>query len=217
MTKVVIEAEKCNLERPVRLLLFGDVHCDEAACHAIVNLSKQADVVIGVGDYATFRKGLDNTIACLSGIERPTLLVFGNHESREELSHACASASWTSARVLHGDAVTINGQTFFGIGGSTPVTPFGDWSVDVPESTAEELLAKAPENCILISHSPPYHCLDLAKNNQHLGSRSIRQFIETRHPGLAVCGHIHETWDCRDLIGEVPVINPGPKGLLIEY
>ena len=201
----------------MKLLLFGDVHCDEASCHAIVNLSKQADVVIGAGDYATFRKGLDNTIACLSGIEVPTLLVFGNHESQEELSHACVAASWTSARVLHGEAVTMGGQSFFGIGGATPVTPFGEWSVDVPESMAEKLLAKAPENCILISHSPPYQCLDLARNNQHLGSQAIRQFIETRHPALAVCGHIHETWNCRDLIENVPVINPGPQGTLIEY
>ena len=199
----------------VKLLLFGDVHCDENVCKHIADFSRQADVVIGVGDYATFRKGLDKTIASLAAIEAPTLLVFGNHESPEELSRACAS--WPSARILHGETATINGQTFFGIGGSTPVTPFGEWSVDVAEEVAETLLAKAPDNCVLISHSPPLNCLDLAGNNQHLGSRAIRDFIETRHPGLAVCGHIHETWNCRDTIGNVPVINPGPGGILIDY
>ena len=199
----------------MKLLLFGDVHCDENACKHIVKLSRQADVVIGVGDYATFRKGLDKTIAWLSAIETPTLLVFGNHESPDELSRACAS--WASVRILHGEGVTINDQLFFGIGGSIPVTPFGDWSVDVSEEVAETLLAKAPEDCVLITHSPPLNCLDLAGNNQRLGSRSIRDFIETQQPGLAVCGHIHEAWNCRDIIGAVPVINPGPGGMLINY
>lgn len=199
----------------MKLLLFCDVHCDENRCKHIVELSKQADVVIGSGDYATFRQGLDETIGYLSPIETPTLLVFGNHESQEELFHACRG--WEFARILHGDAATVQGQVFFGIGGCTPVSPFGDWSVDVPEETASELLEKAPENCILITHSPPFECLDLAHNNQHLGSRAIRQFIETRKPGFVVCGHIHETWNCRDTIGTVSVINPGPGGILFEY
>lgn len=172
-------------------------------------------MVIGAGDYATFRKGLDKTIARLSAIETPTLLVFGNHESPEELARACAP--WPAARILHGRGVTINGHTFFGIGGSTPVTPFGEWSVDVAEDVARTLLAKAPDNCVLISHSPPLNCLDLAGNNQHLGSRAIREFIETRSPGLAVCGHIHEAWNCRDSISGVCVINPGPQGVILDY
>ena len=198
----------------MKLLLFSDLHQDEAACAGLLKKASQADVVIGAGDFASFRRGLEKTIQQLCTIKTPTLLVFGNHENEAELIRACRC--WPAAQVLHGREFTVKGISFFGIGGATPVTPFsGQWSVDVPEEEAAQLLSQAPKGGVLITHSPPLNCLDRAGTGQHLGSHAIRHHIENTSPALVVCGHIHETWQCRDTIGEVPVINPGPRGIFV--
>lgn len=199
----------------MKLLLFADIHRDPEAIEAVVRQSKEADVAIGAGDYALFREGLRETVESLSRIAIPTLLVHGNHESPEELAEACAG--WEQARILHGNSVRICGVTFFGIGGATPVTPFPEWSVDVPEEEAARLLAECPPNAVLISHSPPLGCLDEIAGNRHIGSRSVRDFVEKRKPPLLVCGHVHETWARRDFLAGVPVVNPGPAGRLFPF
>ena len=198
----------------MNLLLFGDIHRDLGACEAIVRRSREADLVIGVGDYALFRKGLRETMAPLSRIAVPTLLVHGNHESTEELAAACVG--WKQVRLLHGNSVRIGSMAFFGLGGATPLTPFGSWSVDIPEEEAARLLDRCPPNAALISHSPPFRCLDRIADDRFVGSRAVRRFVETRKPPLVVCGHIHESAGQRDLLAGVPVVNPGPGGILLE-
>ena len=46
------------------------------------------------------------------------ILVAGNNESTDELRDACRT--WDSAQVLHGTGVTLNGASFFGLGGGIP-------------------------------------------------------------------------------------------------
>jgi Icc-related predicted phosphoesterase len=199
----------------MRYLLFSDIHGELEKCEALVKKAETVDVVLGAGDYGSFRKGLKNPLEILSRIEKPTLLVHGNHESLKELQAACKN--WTSARVLHGTSFTIHGVTFFGIGGATPVTPFIPWSVDVSEEDAAKLLANCPKNAVLISHSPPYKCLDaIAPPKKHIGSKAIKACIEEKSPRFVVCGHIHEAWSQQDAVGSVPVINAGPFGLIFE-
>ncbi len=67
--------------------------------------------------------------------------------------------------------------------------------------TIEEDLKSAhmtfsPRETIYVFHSPPYNTrLDLLPHMQHVGSKAIRQFIETQRPLLVLSGHIHETVD----------------------
>ncbi|MFP4306452.1 MAG: metallophosphoesterase family protein [Desulfococcaceae bacterium] len=199
----------------MKLLLFGDIHGDMDAIAAVVRQSRDADVAIGAGDFALFRQGLAATMAALSGIRIPTILVHGNHESLEELVRACGD--WKEAHVLHGNSVEILGATFFGLGGATPVTPFPEWSVDVPEWAAARLLSECPPGAILVSHSPPLGCLDEIEGNRRIGSRAVRDFVVDRKPPLVVCGHIHETWARREYLAGVPVVNPGPAGRLLPF
>lgn len=197
----------------MKLLIFSDLHGDMDACREVIEKSKAADVVIGAGDFALFRQNLMPAIQALSVIDIPALLVFGNHESPEELARAIDG--WKTAILLHGTATHIREVPFFGIGGATPVTPFGNWSVDVSEDNAAGLLKQAPAHTVLITHSPPYGHLDAA-GGRHLGSRSILSCIKTVQPRLAVCGHIHESFGRQVLIGTTPVINPGPRGMLVD-
>lgn len=195
----------------MKLLLFSDLHCDAPAAQAIVDRAAEVDVVIGAGDFATCRKGIEITINVLRAIDRPTVLVPGNGESVEELAAACDG--WESAHVLHGTGTTIRDVPFFGLGGGVPVTPFGDWSYDFTEEQAAKLLADCPKWAVLVSHSPPQGVVDLDASGNHLGSTAVRDAIEERSPTLVVCGHVHACWRQIGQIGSSPVVNAGPHGL----
>ena len=56
---------------------------------AIVDASREADVVVGAGDFATKGIGLRDTIDLLRAVVVPTVLVAGNHDDLDELRGAC--------------------------------------------------------------------------------------------------------------------------------
>jgi len=197
----------------VRLLAFSDLHRDLAQAAALVEMSSQADVVIGAGDFASVHEGLEETIAALATIERPTVLVPGNNETIDALRGA--ASGWSAARVLHGEGAMIEGTEFFGLGAGVPVTPW-DWSFDLDEEAAAAMLAPCPPGAILVLHSPPQgHCDDNGAG-MHFGSEALLEAIEEKGPRLAVCGHIHESWGCESSVGGTPVRNLGPSGAWIE-
>lgn len=198
----------------MRLLLFSDLHCDTRVAERLVEMSEQVDVVVGAGDFATMRRGLQPMIDVLRAILRPSVVVAGNSESFDELSDVCRQ--WDSAHVLHGTSVTIAGQTFFGLGGAVPETPFGAWSYDLSEDTARQLLAECPGGAVMVTHSPPKGCVDRSSTGQSLGSVAILQALERVRPPLLVCGHIHES--AGQLLNHegTQVINAGPSGRVFE-
>jgi len=85
--------------------------------------------------------------------------------------------------------------------------------------TMEEELTQLPvpesfQKTIYVMHAPPFQTnLDHLYDGRHIGSRSIRQFIEKNQPYLTLHGHIHESprvsgkyWE---RIGNTLCINPG--------
>ena len=197
----------------MRILAFSDLHRDLDQAAALTEMSKDADVVIGAGDFASIHQGLEETIEALSGIETPTVLVPGNNETLEALREA--SSVWPAATVLHGDSTEVDGRIFFGLGGGIPVTPW-DWSFDVEESDAESLLGGLEPGSVLIVHSPPKGHCDEAGSGLSLGSKAILKAIEDKQPVLAVCGHIHESWGEESRVGDTEIVNLGPGGRFFE-
>lgn len=196
----------------MKILAFSDLHGDQDQAQRFVELAGDADVVIGAGDFASVRLGIRRTIAPLSAIEKPTVLVPGNNESQSELAEACEG--WSSVILLHGESTEIDDLTFFGLGGGVPVTPFS-WSFDLSEREADEKLEGCPQGCVLVVHSPPKGYVDEA-HGRHMGSEAILAAIETKRPALVVCGHIHESWGREATIGSTPVVNLGPEGRFFE-
>jgi uncharacterized protein len=190
----------------VRLLAFSDLHRDLAQAARLVELSGEADVVAGVGDFASVHSGLEETLAALRPIEAELLLVPGNNETADALREA--ARDW--AAVLHGEAAQAGGVSFFGLGAGVPTTPW-DWSFDLTEEEAETMLAGLEENAVLLSHSPPKGHVD-----KGLGSEAVLRAIESKHPRLVLCGHIHELWGQESRVDGTPVLNLGPAGTLID-
>lgn len=196
----------------MKLLAFSDLHCDLPQAHELTQKSADVDVVIGAGDFASVHRELEETLAVLSAIDKPTVLVPGNNETEDELREACAG--WSTARVLHGEGCEIEGVSFYGLGGGVPPTPW-DWSFDLTEQEAANKLAGCPEGCVLIVHSPPRGHVD-GQGEAHLGSAAILETIEAKKPRLTVCGHVHECWGEESRIGETRVLNLGPAGVSID-
>ncbi|MDX1520548.1 MAG: metallophosphoesterase family protein [Anaerolineae bacterium] len=199
----------------MKLLLFSDVHSSLWHCERLVEQADDVDLVIGAGDLGNVRRGLERTVKALGKIKKPTVLVPGNSESDEELL-AVAGQFWPAATVLHGTGTEIAGIPFFGIGGGIPITPFGAWSFDFSEDEAETLLANCPPAAVLISHSPPKGAVDVSSSGRSLGSVAVRAAIERLQPRLVVCGHIHASAGQHQMIGDTPVVNAGPDGLMWE-
>jgi uncharacterized protein len=197
----------------VKLLAFSDLHTDVEQARRLVERSAEADVVVGVGDFASVHSGLEETIAALREIDGPVIVVPGNNETEDSLREACRG--WDSALVLHGQDAEIDGIAFFGIGGGVPVTPW-EWSFDLAEEEAARMLEGCPEGCVLAVHSPPRGHVDLNRSGEHLGSESVLHAIQAKRPRLALCGHIHEQWGKESKIGPSRVINLGPTGMVLE-
>lgn len=198
----------------MKILMFSDLHRDVNAATELVQKARQADVIIGAGDFANRHQGLHDTLDILADIRKPAVLVPGNGETVDELRQA--AAEWKSARVLHGSGCEISGQAFWGVGGGIPVTPFGDWSYDFDEQQAAAMLNGCPVGAVLVVHSPPLDTVDYDAAGRIRGSEAIRQAILDKQPRLVVCGHIHSSWGKQAVLNTTTIINAGPAGQWFE-
>ena len=197
----------------MKLLAFSDLHRDLDQAATLTEMSAEADVVIGAGDFASVHEGLEETIGALAGITTPTVLVPGNNETADALR--AAAGAWAAATVLHGEGTTIDGVEFFGLGAGIPVTPW-DWSFDLADEEATAMLEPCPAGAVLVLHSPPRGHCDSSADGTHFGSPALLAGIEAKQPRLAVFGHIHEAWGCESEVGSTPLRNLGPTGTWIE-
>ena len=191
----------------MRVLAFSDLHMARSRAAEIVAASAEADLVIGAGDFCNMRQGLDQAMAMLSGITAPFVMVPGNAESVQDLLEAAPEGR----HVLHGTGMTLDGLRLFGLGYGVPVTPFGDWSCDLTEAEAAELLERCEAADILISHSPPKGHGDVTSTGDAVGSVAVRDAVERLQPQYAFCGHIHDSWGYRGTLGRTQVANLGPE------
>jgi len=54
------------------------------------------------------------------------------------------------------------------------------------------------DKLILVIHTPPYGTVcDFNRENKHVGSKAVREFIEKHQPYATLHGHIHETVDLK--------------------
>lgn len=196
----------------MKLLLFSDLHCNNMAANFLLHCVQEADIVVGAGDFCSAHRGLHRIFTVLKNISKPFIVVPGNNETDNALRQELEGQP--NIFVLHGEGCQIQDIAFFGIGGGIPTTPFGKWSFDFTEHEAFKLLKDCPQQCVLISHSPPYGVVDVSSSGKHLGSKTIREQIEKKQPRLVVCGHIHGSQGKIGKIKESYVINAGPRGII---
>jgi Icc-related predicted phosphoesterase len=151
-------------------------------------------------------KGL---LADLGGAGSPIYFVPGNMDGFDLIAWQGSG----NVHALHGRCENWEGVCLIGLGGSphgafsTPI----EYSEEVAAETLERALKSYQEGSIvLVSHCPPKDTkIDRVVVGQHVGSTSVRKFIEKTHPSLVVSGHVHEAQGS-DKIGASVLVNPGP-------
>ncbi len=195
----------------MKILFFSDLHQNSTAISQILEQLKRVDVGFGLGDYATFGKGLLETVEQLdTGLD--LYLLPGNHDDAEELNEICKDLS--NLHYFHADFVTLGKITFAGLGGGLPGLPFG-----LSDDQARQILREFHhlQNLILCTHTPPYGTeIDKAWSGTHIGYLSLREFVNQKQPIAVYCGHVHEQAGHIEYLGSTKLVGVGTKGLVID-
>lgn len=195
----------------MKILAFADFHGNTSAVKDASHLVsiEHPVVVVVAGDLANHgMKRAEFILRELSRSGSRVLFVPGNMDAP-----ALAERQDTDdITCLHGKAVFHDEVCFIGLGGAIE-SPFGA-PFEFSEREAARILSRAVEArssqfLIVVSHCPPKDTrLDLAGGIWHVGSVSVRRFIEEKKPTLVICGHIHEAQGT-DSIGDSLIVNVG--------
>ncbi|HML75130.1 MAG TPA: metallophosphoesterase family protein [Anaerohalosphaeraceae bacterium] len=200
----------------MRLLIISDIHGQVDKVKRLSSALKGIELVLIAGDITTFG-GADHAAAVLEPLlsqSVPVLAVPGNCDP-EGVSQYLESKQIS----LQGRTLQQGGYLFVGAGGSLPCP--GLTPNECNDSFFETILCKAlyrneansafsvSKRLILVTHQPAFGTAVDTVAGRSTGSPSIRRFIETHQPVLAVSGHIHEAFGT-DRIGLTVLVNPGP-------
>lgn len=190
-----------------------DLHGDLSGLPKIAHDLTTADVVVITGDLTHFGRRAEaaHVVRAVRTYNPHLLALPGNCDYPE------VAALLTEEGInLDCAAREIDGVTFAGIGGSLPCP--GTTPNEMTEEEMNdrlEILGRSLDSSgplVVAAHQPPFGTkADLLESGIHVGSRSLRAFIERHSPLICFTGHIHEGRTI-DTIGATRVANPGPLG-----
>jgi Icc-related predicted phosphoesterase len=194
----------------MNIMAFGDIHEYLHTLNTLETPLHQADLIVVTGDITRWR-GPQTAAKVLEAIRHynTNILAQVGNTDRWDIHHYLNDLGIN----LHGQGHRFGDLGIFGIGGSN-ATPFCTPTEFSEEEIASHLMAgydvirDAPYK-ILIAHCPPYQtAVDRIYTGNHVGSTSVRQFIETYQPDICISGHIHEAAG-EDRLGKTLLLNPG--------
>jgi Icc-related predicted phosphoesterase len=194
----------------MRIVSFGDVHMSLQTIKRLAPELAHADLAIISGDLTNFG-GRDDAEQVVDAVERrarQVLAVSGNLDQREVMDFLRERGI-----SLHGESRRIGDLGIFGCGGSN-VTPFRTPTEFSEEELGASLdrgynqVSDAP-HVLMVCHTPPANtATDRISTGQHVGSPTVRAFIEKHQPEVCITGHIHESPGV-DRVGRTTVLNAG--------
>lgn len=195
----------------MNIIGLSDIHGDTSNLAAVMAREEHVDIVLIAGDITHFGREPQarEIVSQLRKNCGRLLAVPGNCDHPEVTEYL-----ETEGISIHRHAAVLEDVGFIGAGGSLPCPG------RTPNETDEEGLHEALETSfsripghlpfVLVTHQPPFGTAnDSAASGAHVGSRSIRRFIEVHEPLICFTGHIHEGTGV-DKIGRTLVANPGP-------
>jgi Icc-related predicted phosphoesterase len=183
----------------MRVLASADLHGfrDVYAWLDGVARAEQPDAVVLAGDllgfaggYSTFEEAqtadAEEVVALLSRIECPVFYVMGNDDWVD------LKPTDPSIQSVHGKRISI-GE--FNLVGYQHTLPFMGGINEKPEHEMEKDLAEleplVDHKTILMTHGPVHGVLDTVASGGHVGSTSLRDFVDRCRPRAHIHGHIH--------------------------
>ena len=200
-----------ELNNAFHIIQLTDIHGADFLIPEIGEALSEADLIILSGDVTHLgkRNHAEKTVELIRKFNSNVLAIHGNCDFPEVEDY------FRDIDIsLHNQVKNLERFAICGVGGSLPcpgTTPseyrdetIAKWLNDLLKSLDSEL------PLLFISHQPPLNTKnDKLVDDTHVGSWSVRQFIEKADPIICLTGHIHEAIAI-DFIGTCPIVNPGP-------
>ncbi len=201
----------------MKVLFFIDTHGSESAMKKIKEKAKEVDLLVCGGDFTVFEQEMVQILRELNNIGKPVLIIHGNHESGSSVLMECEQLH--NLHFIHRNYYIAEDIVIYGYGGGGFSTRDESFTRN-SELFIKELHKISEQNhkkykLVLLTHAPPYGT-KADDIGEHVGSKSIMDFIQRHHPILAVSGHIHETAGADEKLNNTRIINPGSSGMIID-
>jgi len=203
----------------MKLLVFTDLHGDSLYVEKLLRKVKKEkpEAMVCAGDISNFSFGIKTLLRKFDSVGIPLFIIPGNHESVEEIK--IYGRDMKNIKGIHLKPMIFHSIYIFGCGGGGFTPQHAEFEMSEKKFSAAIKQLKMKDHkykTILVTHQPPFETsLDLIYG-EHVGSTSIRKFIEKNQPDFCITGHIHENEGKHDKIGKTVVLNPGPEGKIIE-
>lgn len=194
----------------MQIIAITDIHGRKDFTPQAKNALQNADLVLCCGDLTDFGSAEDAE-RILEEIrqQNPNILAVSGNCDHPGVNTVLSASDIN----LHNSPKVFHDIACYGLAGSNP-SPFHT-PQELGEDQIEKILmnyhkVKGAKRHIFVTHAPPAHTrVDRTFFGLHVGSPSIRSFIERFQPDLVICGHIHEARGS-DTLDHAIVINPGP-------
>jgi Icc-related predicted phosphoesterase len=193
----------------MKIVALTDIHGSYEKAAAIVRAEKPDVLVIG-GDLTTVGT-MKEAAAALDKFRETCatiLVVAGNMDLPEHddmfFQMGCS---------INGRGRMVGGVGFFGVSGAphsrlkTPYEISEERIMSLARAGYAEVRTAGVK--VFVPHAPPFGTkVDIIHLGIHVGSASVRDFIEEYAPDVVVCGHIHEGRGM-DTIDKTTIVNCG--------
>ena len=195
----------------IKIIALSDLHNSISYLESLAEKLSAVDLVLLAGDLtnAGNTQNASDVIETIRKYNKSILAISGNWDG-QEIDDFLESEGIN----LHGKHIVFRDIAFLGAGGS--LFSGNNTPSEISETDFDIFLNQANTGIdhhtpkILVCHNPPINTLvDKTWMNDHVGSKSVRVFIEKTQPLICFTGHIHEGTGI-DTIGVTKIINPGP-------
>ncbi|MBN1415522.1 MAG: metallophosphoesterase [Bacteroidales bacterium] len=193
----------------MKIIALADLHGKMDMIPRFGPVLVTADLVILTGDITHFGHYVEmqQVIKAVCEFNSSVFAVSGNCDYSDGEAFLVESGM-----NINGCLRDFQGLFFAGLSGSLscPGKTPQEYSEQEYGAKLELLSQKIRQPFILVSHQPPRRTInDRVFPGMHVGSKTIRKFIEAYEPCACFTGHIHEGIGI-DTIGKTKIINPGP-------
>jgi len=200
----------------LNILAFSDWRTQKISdiFSVLENMNERIDYILYAGDDVGrfFDEGINYfTEISEYTIQNQVLAVVGNDDT-SAIKHVLKSKN---VHDLHDNPFLYDKYAFIGLEGATSSPAILLHSEEYVEKYLKDQMKKGKNReIIILSHAPPHGILDLGirfapldQGTHHIGSTSLRKFIEENVVRLVICGHCHSQGGREAIFNGTKIVN----------
>lgn len=209
----------------MKLLVFTDTHGMRPLMNNLAKQSQNCDFSICCGDYTFFSKNLTNLLKLLNKFKN-LYLINGNHELNEEVIKLIQKHNLKNIHFIDSTYAFFKDILLIGFSAGIFSPRSYEYKKFLSTINIDAIISEykkkhslsyfKPKLKIFVSHGPPYGCRNDLLETGHVGNMYLSAFLKKNNFDYCFTGHLHENFNTIDQINKTVVINPGPKGLILN-